>query len=141
MKIDKETTDWWKESAKDAGGQVGSGQTDPDKILTLITALEAVALQVTRHGECICNTGPGTDGPEEWCGQHGRPYHDAIAYLSSILEAQRFALARVLDRADKIELYNEATAKAIREAVKVRAEDYTYPLPAPEVAGVTDGFC
>lgn len=23
---------------------------------------------------CICNTGPGTDGPDECCPQHGRPY-------------------------------------------------------------------
>lgn len=131
--INKETTDWWKETAKDEGGRAGETRTYPDKVLTLIAALEMTAVAVTRHGECICGPWhPDMSGPEEWCSQHGRPYHDAIAYLSSIVEAQRFALERALKLAD----YGvPVTPEQVRDAVRVRVEDYTYPFPGPEVTG------
>lgn len=32
------------------------------------------------RAECICDTGPESDGPDECCPQHGRPYSDWIDY-------------------------------------------------------------
>lgn len=45
-------------------------------------ALEAVnqlKAERDRHGPCICNTGPGTDGPDELCPRHGRIYAELLA--------------------------------------------------------------
>jgi hypothetical protein len=40
--------------------------------------LAAAEAAVARHGECICNTGPGTEGPDEFCPRHGRTYEDVV---------------------------------------------------------------
>lgn len=36
------------------------------------------AMKRERDGECICNTGPDTDGPDEFCPWHGRRYSELI---------------------------------------------------------------
>lgn len=36
------------------------------------------SLLAERVGECICDTSPGTDGPDEVCPQHGRRYSELV---------------------------------------------------------------
>jgi hypothetical protein len=36
------------------------------------------AMKRERDGECICNTGPDTDGPDEFCPWHGRRYSELV---------------------------------------------------------------
>lgn len=48
---------------------------------------EAVNAERERHGTCICNTGPGTDGPDETCPQHGRPYAYWVNALTEAIGA------------------------------------------------------
>lgn len=49
---------------------------------------------------CICNTGPGTDGPDETCPQHGRPYsywvegYETLTYRLGEVTAERDRLKR-----------------------------------------------
>lgn len=40
------------------------------------------AMKRERDGECICNTGPDTDGPDEFCPWHGRPYSELVEILN-----------------------------------------------------------
>jgi hypothetical protein len=43
---------------------------------TLQAKVERVEAERDRHGPCICNHGPGTEGPDEFCPRHveGRPF-------------------------------------------------------------------
>jgi hypothetical protein len=41
------------------------------------------AMKRERDGECVCNTGPDTDGPDEFCPWHGRPYPELVDRLTS----------------------------------------------------------
>jgi len=50
--------------------------------LTIGEAWERALERAERHGPCICNTGPGTEGPDEFCPQHGRPYSEVLEMLS-----------------------------------------------------------
>lgn len=36
------------------------------------------AMKRERDGECICNIGPDTDGPDEFCPWHGRRYAELV---------------------------------------------------------------
>ncbi|QDF17657.1 hypothetical protein SEA_CHOTABHAI_42 [Mycobacterium phage ChotaBhai] len=42
------------------------------------------ALKRERDGGCICNTGPDTDGPDEFCPWHGRPYPELVEILNRL---------------------------------------------------------
>ncbi|OBG32395.1 hypothetical protein [Mycolicibacter heraklionensis] len=53
------------------------------------------AMKRERDGDCICNTGPETDGPEEECPWHGREYQHwirALAVQEAEVERLRGAL-------------------------------------------------
>lgn len=54
-----------------------------------------------RHGPCICNYGPGTEGPDEFCPRHGRTYDDLLAQWQAdyerLTEAGRAAEQRLAD--------------------------------------------
>lgn len=53
-----------------------------------------------RHGPCICNTGPSTDGPDEFCPRHGRPYDEVLAMLARLnadLRVLREGITRLAD--------------------------------------------
>ena len=40
-----------------------------------------------RDGECICDGNPATtDGPQEFCPWHGRPYREVVEILESLAE-------------------------------------------------------
>src|SRR5690625_2373375 len=57
---------------------------------------------------CVCNTGPGTDGPDEACPQHGRRYSDWVEYASTqqaLAEAHEAVLARVEAALDPCETF------------------------------------
>lgn len=50
-----------------------------------------------RDGECICDYGPGTDGPDEMCPFHGRPYTywaEGCGHLSGRLDRIRECVDR-----------------------------------------------
>ena len=55
----------------------------------------------TRHGPCICNTGPGTEGPDELCPHHGRTYNELLAYVDDEFKRLRAAVGRVEALADE----------------------------------------
>lgn len=44
---------------------------EPDRLKMVEWKMHAARVLL---GECVCNTGPSIDGPEEDCPQHGRPY-------------------------------------------------------------------
>lgn len=45
------------------------------------------ALQQSHHGGCICDCNPGTtNGPEEYCSHHGRPYYEVVDRLTAKIE-------------------------------------------------------
>jgi hypothetical protein len=41
------------------------------------------AMKRERDGDCICNRGPDTEGPDEFCPWHGRPYLELVDGLES----------------------------------------------------------
>lgn len=41
------------------------------------------AMKRERDGECICNNGPDTEGPDEFCPWHGRRYNELVEGLES----------------------------------------------------------
>jgi hypothetical protein len=41
------------------------------------------AMKRERDGECICNTGPDADGPDEFCPWHGRRYTELVEGLET----------------------------------------------------------
>lgn len=45
------------------------------------------AMKRERDGDCICNTGPDTDGPDEFCPWHGRPYPELVEQLTAARNA------------------------------------------------------
>jgi hypothetical protein len=47
------------------------------------------AMKRQRDGECICNTGPDTDGPDEFCPWHGRPYRELVAEMERLQSAAK----------------------------------------------------
>ncbi len=54
---------------------------EPEDTEALIVALEAARVELSawrQHGPCICDTGPNTDGPQEFCPMHGRRYQDDV---------------------------------------------------------------
>ena len=63
--------------------------TQVELVRTWALEVDRLKSEVERHGECICNTGPGTDGPEEFCPRHGRPYNDALEYMDRIIKSDR----------------------------------------------------
>lgn len=75
-----------------------------------------------RHGACVCDTGPGTDGPDEFCPQHGRPYRDLLEILDEEHRARRMA-ERAHEEVggelsiDEIEAVGEAVAGALSSFV------------------------
>ena len=81
----------------------------------LAIADDVAGVGADRHGPCICNTGPGTDGPDEWCPTHGRPYDDVLAWGDR--QAARAYIA-------------ELELQRLREGLK-----------ALHVSGDGDGFC
>ncbi len=47
----------------------------------------ARALQESHHGGCICDCNPETtNGPEEYCSHHGRPYYEAVDRLTAEID-------------------------------------------------------
>lgn len=66
----------------DKQDQLSKGESPTTKAVREAYAKDEA--QLTRHGECVCNTGPGTDGPDEFCPQHGRPYTDLLRYLDEV---------------------------------------------------------
>lgn len=64
------------------------------------------ALQESHHGGCICDCNPGTtNGPEEFCSHHGRPYYEAVDRLSAEIErldAERRAFTDTLGYGDGV---------------------------------------
>ena len=80
-----------------------------------------------RLGPCICNYGPGADGPEEWCPQHGRPISDWESYMTKVAEENislRATVARVEALADELEAVAPSFASKVRAALSA-------PEPAP----------
>lgn len=56
------------------------------------------AMKRERDGECICNRGPDTEGPDEFCPWHGRPYPELV----NIIESQAKQLAAVRKMAEAV---------------------------------------
>jgi hypothetical protein len=54
------------------------------------------AMKRERDGECICNTGPDTEGPDEFCPWHGRRYSELVEI---IVQQQAQINAAALDAA------------------------------------------
>ncbi len=45
------------------------------------------ALQESHHGGCICDCNPDTtNGPDEFCSHHGRPYYEAVDLLTAEID-------------------------------------------------------
>ena len=45
------------------------------------------ALQESHHGGCICDCNPETtNGPDEYCSHHGRPYYEVVDRLTAKIE-------------------------------------------------------
>lgn len=62
------------------------------------------AMKRERDGECICNTGPDTDGPDEVCPWHGREYRywvDGCTSLAAELEKHRAFVAAVAANSER----------------------------------------
>jgi len=57
-------------------------ESDEEQYYRLLQRAEKAEAERDRHGPCICNTGPGTEGPDEFCPHHGRTYDDALDYVS-----------------------------------------------------------
>lgn len=56
------------------------------------------AMKTERDGDCICNTGPDTEGPDEFCPWHGRPYAywvDNLVRQGAALNALRGAVTEL----------------------------------------------
>lgn len=55
---------------------------------TWVEHVETVrALQQSHHGACICDCNPETtNGPEEYCSHHGRPYYEVVDRLTAKIE-------------------------------------------------------
>lgn len=60
----------------------------------LVEQLRKAEQERDRHGECICNTGPDTDGPDEFCPRHGRPYSEVLGIFNREVLAMRAAVER-----------------------------------------------
>lgn len=68
------------------------------------------ALQESHHGGCICDCNPDTtNGPEEFCSHHGRPYYEAVDLLTA--EIQRLVQER-LTFTDKLGYGDGVTERA-----------------------------
>ncbi len=63
----------------------------------LVARCKAAEAKVARHGPCVCNTGPGTEGPDEFCPHHGRTYNDALDMMGRIVTEERAARAKAWD--------------------------------------------
>lgn len=64
------------------------------------------AMKRERDGDCICNTGPDSDGPDEYCPWHGRPYSELLDALVQKSEDLKDVLERSATQArrDKAEI-------------------------------------
>lgn len=61
-------------------------------------ALERAEAELAERCPCICNTGPGTEGPDEYCPRHGRTYDDVLGRWGAAaeeLDALRGRLGRL----------------------------------------------
>lgn len=70
-----------------------------------LVEIEHLKRSVERHGPCICDTGPGTEGPEEFCPQHGRTYDEMLAMLTDDYGKVSDALSRVRKVLDEEAFY------------------------------------
>lgn len=64
------------------------------------------ALQQSHHGGCICDRNPETtNGPDEFCSHHGRPYYEAVDRLTAEIDRlnqERFAFTDKLGYGDGV---------------------------------------
>ena len=83
--------DWGQDTAN--GKFIAAARTAVPALLAALTEAEAdrdrLRAVVERHGPCVCNYGPGTEGPDEFCPRHGRSYGDALEYMQRIIESTR----------------------------------------------------
>lgn len=70
----------------DAPGLVRELVAEVERLRTTGPWMEQVeyvrAMKRERDGECICNTGPEIDGPDECCPWHGRSYNELLEMLT-----------------------------------------------------------
>jgi hypothetical protein len=78
-------------------------------------AAEGAQAERDRHGPCICNTGPGTEGPDEYCPRHGRTYDDALDVADRIIDG-----ARAETDAAQTEL------KRLRDGIEALADEWQF---------------
>lgn len=57
------------------------GGTVENPKLILRQAIAEIEEQRRRNGQCFCNAGPDTDGPDEFCPWHGRTYAQLLEII------------------------------------------------------------
>lgn len=78
------------------------------------------AMKRERDGECICDRGPESDGPDEFCPWHGRPYPELVTILEQLAQERAFRSVP----AEPVDFYS------LEDVCRVRAEYET------EIAGL-----
>lgn len=73
-------------------------------------------------GDCICNTGPDTEGPDEFCPRHGRPTEEWIERAAT--EARRASV--LFDEVQRLKADHAEQVRMAVEDTRVRS------LPADE---------
>lgn len=93
----------WREILHDAATTQHTAALTWTECRLALRALEDAEAGRDRHGPCVCNTGPGTEGPDEYCPQHGRTYDDALDVAHRIVAGERACTEAAESRARDLE--------------------------------------
>lgn len=86
------------------------------------------------HGSCSCNTGPGVDGPDECCPEHGRTYGDWIE-RGNVLQARINAVREIIAKVRRTPAANDPYRVALDIADDLEAAVY---LDAPNPSTIEE---